>query len=139
VPSAGSVPETVERLKASVENAGARVFGVVDFGGGIRSIGEDIGDIQLVIFGDPRIGVQAPAADSMAALDLPGKVLVYGTPEGSAMSTTGARNLGGILCRGASFLTSLSSTFLRLLRTDLTADLTSALLAPVSPAAYFTS
>ena len=86
VPSASSVPETVERLKASVENAGARVFGVVDFGGGIKSIGEDIGDIQLVIIGDPRIGVQALSHDPMAALDLPGKVLVYGTPTGSAMA-----------------------------------------------------
>ncbi len=86
VSSAGSVPDTVERLKASVENAGARVFGVVDFGGGIQSIGKDIGDIQLVIFGDPRIGFQALSWDRMAALDLPGKVLVYGTPEGSAMA-----------------------------------------------------
>ena len=36
VPSAGSVPETVERLKASVEDAGARVFSVVDFGGKMK-------------------------------------------------------------------------------------------------------
>ena len=48
--------------------------------------------------------------------------------------------LGGILfAPEPHFLPSLSSTFLRLLPTDLTADLTSALLAPVFPAAYFTS
>lgn len=86
VPSAGSVPETVERLKASVEEAGARVFGIVDFGGGIRSIGEDIGDLQLVVFGDPRIGARALSGDPMAALDLPAKVLVYGTGNGTAMA-----------------------------------------------------
>jgi uncharacterized protein (DUF302 family) len=86
VPSAGSVPETVDRLKASVENAGGRVFTVVDFGGGVRSIGEDIGDIQLVIFGDPRIGFHALSADPMAALDLPGKVLVYDSANGSEMA-----------------------------------------------------
>lgn len=86
VPSAGSVSETVERLKASVEAAGARVFGVVDFGGGVRSIGQDIGELQLVIFGDPRIGAAALSADRMAALDLPGKVLVYDTANGTAMA-----------------------------------------------------
>lgn len=86
VPSAGSVAETVERLKTSVENAGAHVFSVVDFGGGVRSIGDDVGDLQLVIFGDPRIGAQALSADPMAALDLPAKVLVYDTGSGTAMA-----------------------------------------------------
>lgn len=86
VPSEGSVAETVERLKASIESVGARVFGVIDFGSGIRSIGEDVGEVQLVIFGDPQIGAQALSADRMAALDLPGKVLVYDTLEGSAMA-----------------------------------------------------
>ena len=86
VPSLGSVSETVERLKASVEAAGARVFGVIDFGGGVKSIGQDIGELQLVIFGDPRIGIAALSADRMAALDLPGKVLVYDTENGTAMA-----------------------------------------------------
>jgi hypothetical protein len=72
VQTTGSVAETVERLKASVEAAGGRVFAVVDFGGGIRSIGEDVGEVQLLIFGDPRIGARALSADRMAALDLPG-------------------------------------------------------------------
>lgn len=86
VPANGSVPDTVERLKASVEDAGARVFSVVDFGGAVKRIGEDIGDLQLVIFGDPRIGAQALSADPMAALDLPAKVLVYDTGGGTAMA-----------------------------------------------------
>lgn len=86
VPSAGSVSETVERLKASVEEAGARIFGVVDLGGVVKSIGEDVGDLQLVIFGDPRIGAPALSADPMAALDLPGKILVYDTGDGTAMA-----------------------------------------------------
>lgn len=86
VPSEGSVPETVDRLKTSIASAGGRVFGVIDFGSGIRSIGEDVGEVQLVIFVDPRIGAEALSADRVAGLDLPGKVLVYDTPEGSAMA-----------------------------------------------------
>jgi|GEM_PF-1276464 len=86
VQSSGSVAETVDRLKMSIEDAGARVFSVVDFGGGIRSIGEDIGDIQLVIFGDPKIGFTALSADPMAALRLPAKVLVYKSGDGTEMA-----------------------------------------------------
>lgn len=84
--SAGSVPETVDRLKAAVEAAGGKVFGIIDFGSVIRGIGEDVGEVQLVIFGDPRIGAQALSADRMAALDLPGKVLIYDTAQASAMA-----------------------------------------------------
>lgn len=86
VTSTGSVTETVDRLKTSIESAGGRVFGVFDFGGGIRSIGEDVGEVQLVMFADPQIGALALSADRMAALDLPGKVLVYDTAQGSAMA-----------------------------------------------------
>ena len=86
VPATGSVPETVERLKTSIENAGSRVFTVVDFGGGAKSVGEDIGDLQLVVFGNPKIGAAALSADPMAALRLPAKVLVYDTGSGSAMA-----------------------------------------------------
>lgn len=86
VPSDGTVPETVDRLTATIEGAGALVFEIIDFGGLVKSAGEDVGDLQLVIFGDPRIGAQALSADPMAALDLPGKVLVYDTGDGTAMA-----------------------------------------------------
>ena len=86
VGASGTVADTVARLGNSVESAGARVFHVVDFGDGARSVGTDIGDIQLVIFGDPRIGAEALSADPMSALDLPAKILVYETPDGTFMA-----------------------------------------------------
>lgn len=86
VPTASTVPETVKRLTDAVNASGGKVFCTVDFGRGIRSIGEDVGEVQLVIFGDPRIGAQALSADRLAALDLPGKVLVYDTAEGAEMA-----------------------------------------------------
>lgn len=86
LPSAGTVPETVQRLKASVEGAGGQVFGVVNFGGIVKSTGEDVGEIQLVIFGNPKIGAQALSADPMGALRLPGKILVYDSRGGTEMA-----------------------------------------------------
>ena len=72
----GTVPETVERLTLLHRGRGLRVFTVVNFGDGARGVGEDIGDIQLVIFGDPVIGAAALSLDPLAALDLPAKVVV---------------------------------------------------------------
>ena len=86
VETKGTVGETVARLQVSVDNVGARVFQIIDFGRGAKSVGTDIGDIQLVIFGDPRIGAVALSADPMAALDLPAKILVYETPDGTFMA-----------------------------------------------------
>ena len=86
VPSTRTVSDTVKRLKSSVEDAGARVFCVIDFGSGVKTIGKDIGDLKLVVFGDPRIGAPALSADPMAALDLPGKVLVYNSGAGTVMA-----------------------------------------------------
>lgn len=86
VPTSSSTDETVGHLKAAVEAHGGRVFGVIDFGDTVRGAGTDIGEAQLVIFGDPRIGAQVLSADRMAALDLPGKILVYDTGPGAAMA-----------------------------------------------------
>jgi uncharacterized protein (DUF302 family) len=86
VPTSGSTEETVDHLKAAVQAHGGRVFGVIDFGETVRGAGADIGEVQLVIFGDPRIGAQVLSADPMAALGLPGKILVYETGSGAAMA-----------------------------------------------------
>lgn len=80
----GTVPESVGRLKASVEAACGRVFGIFDFAGGNHSIGENAGEVHLLVLGDPQFGVQALSADRMVALDLPGMVLVDNTAAGSA-------------------------------------------------------
>ena len=99
VPSASDVDATVEKLSAAVEGAGAKVFAVVDHGSGAQSIGEDIGAMKLVIFGNPKIGTPAIKDNPEAGLVLPLKVLVYETPDGvvaayetpaATLDTTGA-------------------------------------------------
>lgn len=82
VESTRDVPATVEALSAAVEGAGARVVATVDHGAGARSIGADIGDAQLVIFGNPAVGTPAMEADRLAGLFLPLRVLVYADAEG---------------------------------------------------------
>jgi uncharacterized protein (DUF302 family) len=75
--SALGVTETVDAMVTAMEGAGITVFARVDHGAGAVSIGEDIGDSQLLIFGNPKVGTPAIKDDPVAGLFLPLKVLVY--------------------------------------------------------------
>ena len=75
--SAMGVPETVDAMVSAMEEAGITIFARVDHGAGAQSIGEDVGDMQLLIFGNPKVGTPAIQDDPVAGLFLPLKVLVY--------------------------------------------------------------
>ena len=83
VESSRDVAATVEALAAAVEAAGAKVVARVDHGAGARSIGTEIGEAQLVIFGNPAVGTPAIEADRLAGLYLPLRVLVYADADGT--------------------------------------------------------
>ncbi|MEM6825775.1 MAG: DUF302 domain-containing protein [Pseudomonadota bacterium] len=73
----GSVAEATDRLSAAVEGAGAKVFARVNHGGGAKSIGMELADAELLVFGNPKLGTPALQADIKAGLVLPLRVLVY--------------------------------------------------------------
>ena len=73
----GSVAETVEKFKAAVEGAGAKVFAVVDHAKGAMSVGTEIPPATVIIFGNPKLGTPLIAANPQIGLDLPLKVLVW--------------------------------------------------------------
>ena len=75
--SAMGVAETVESMVAAMEGAGITIFARVDHGAGAQSIGADVGEMQLLIFGNPKVGTPAIQDDPVAGLFLPLKVLVY--------------------------------------------------------------
>jgi len=80
-----TVAQTVDKLTAAIEEAGATIFAVVDHGAGAESVGEDIGASQLVVFGNPAIGTPAILDNRQAGLFLPLKVLVYQNEGGQVM------------------------------------------------------
>ena len=75
--STQGVAETVDAMVTAMEGAGITVFARVDHGAGAQSIGEEIGDMQVLIFGNPMVGTPAIKDDPVAGLFLPLKVLVY--------------------------------------------------------------
>jgi uncharacterized protein (DUF302 family) len=75
--SAHSVAETVDRLAAAVEGAGAKVFARVDHAAGAESVGEALRPTQMLMFGNPKLGTPALQASQTIGMDLPLRVVVW--------------------------------------------------------------
>lgn len=80
--SAHSVSQTIDRLAAAVEGAGATVFARVDHAGGAASVDLELPPAELLIFGNPKLGTPAMQDGITAGLDLPLRVLAYADNEG---------------------------------------------------------
>ena len=78
-----SVSETINGLEAAVNGAGATVFARVDHAAGAASIGKEIPDATLLIFGNPALGTLAMEGDIRAGLMLPLRVLAYEDADGN--------------------------------------------------------
>jgi uncharacterized protein (DUF302 family) len=72
-----SVADTLSRLLAVVASKGMRVFAVIDHSGEAASVGLQLRDTKVVIFGSPQAGTPVMQSALLVALDLPLKVLVW--------------------------------------------------------------
>ena len=72
--------QNFEATEASLIDALAsrnlKLFTVVDHGAGAQSVGADIGQSKLFIFGNPKAGTPIMAAEPTLGLELPMKILV---------------------------------------------------------------
>ncbi|WEX90642.1 DUF302 domain-containing protein [Sinorhizobium garamanticum] len=83
VKSRYSVSETVHRIKASVEEKGITLFGVIDQAKLGNAAGNEVRPSRLVMFGNPALGTTFITANPLAGLDWPVRVLVYQAKDGS--------------------------------------------------------
>ncbi|MEM7236265.1 MAG: DUF302 domain-containing protein [Pseudomonadota bacterium] len=81
-PSAHSVTDTINRLEAAVEKAGAKVFARVDHAKGADSVGSELPPNQMLMFGNPKLGTPAMQAGASMGLDLPIRVVAYEDADG---------------------------------------------------------
>ena len=77
-----SVSETVDRLVAAVEGAGAKVVARVNHSGAADSVGMDLRPTEMVMFGNPKLGTPAMQAAQVSGLDLPLRVVVWEGEDG---------------------------------------------------------
>ncbi len=83
VRSDAATPETVARLTAAVEAAGATVFATIDHQAGAETAGVALAPMTLVILGNPRIGAPAMKDAPTMGLDVPLRVLVFEDADGA--------------------------------------------------------
>ena len=72
-----SVDDTVSRMAELLEAEGVKLFAVIDHSGEAEAVGLALRNTKVVIFGNPIAGTPGMAAEPLAALDLPLKVLVW--------------------------------------------------------------
>jgi uncharacterized protein (DUF302 family) len=77
-----SVADTVARLVDLLGSKGIKVFAVIDQQAEARTVGLELRETTLVIFGNPAAGTGVMVAAPLAALDLPLKILIWAEPGG---------------------------------------------------------
>jgi uncharacterized protein (DUF302 family) len=82
IPSRHSVDATLQKLTASLEAKGVKVFALVDHSGEAAQVGMAMRPTKLLIFGNPRAGTPLMQAAPRSALDLPLKLLVWEDAQG---------------------------------------------------------
>ncbi|MGD9096018.1 MAG: DUF302 domain-containing protein [Chromatiales bacterium] len=80
--SAHGVQETMDRFESIVQEKGMTVFARVDHAKNAESVGMEMPDSQLLIFGNPKGGTVLMQQDMQVGVELPLKVLVYSNGEG---------------------------------------------------------
>lgn len=87
VASDATVGQSVDRLTAAVEAAGAKVFTTVDFARGAATVGQTLRPTTVVLFGSPKIGASALQQGQTMALFLPLRILFYEDANGQTWAT----------------------------------------------------
>jgi uncharacterized protein (DUF302 family) len=82
VASSRSVPETLNRLRTTLDARGLKVFALVDHSGEAEKAGLKMRPTQLLIFGSPKGGTPVMVAAPTVAIDLPLKALVWEDADG---------------------------------------------------------
>ncbi len=77
-----SVSDTIDKLEAAVQNAGATVFARIDHAKGAMSVEMDLRPTTMLMFGNPKLGTPALQAAQTSGLDLPLRVVAYEDADG---------------------------------------------------------
>jgi uncharacterized protein (DUF302 family) len=77
-----SVDETVEKLKAALQQRGVALFALIDHSGEAEKAGMKMPATKLLIFGNPKAGTPLMLASPSIAIDLPLKILISEDADG---------------------------------------------------------
>lgn len=72
-----TVAETVDRLVSALQKRGVRVFARINHAAGARSVGLELPDQEVLIFGNPQVGTPLMQSDPTVGYELPLRVLTW--------------------------------------------------------------
>jgi len=81
-PSAHTVDQTVDKLKAMLQAKGVMLFALIDHSGEAEKVGLQMPPTKVLIFGNPKGGTPLMLAAPSLAIDLPLKILVAESADG---------------------------------------------------------
>jgi uncharacterized protein (DUF302 family) len=87
LPSSHGVSETVERLKALLDEKHIQMFCHIDHAAAARKAGLSLRPTQVLIFGNPKAGTPLMQSQQTIGLDLPLRVLVWEDEAGKVWLT----------------------------------------------------
>jgi len=82
VTSANDVKTTMDKLEKILTSKGITVFARINHAHGAKTIGQSLPPMELLIFGNPKLGTPLMQKNQQMGLDLPMKALVYEAPDG---------------------------------------------------------
>lgn len=77
-----TVSVTMDKLAAAVEGAGATIVARVNHAKAAEGVDLELAPVEMLMFGNPRLGTPAMQADPASGLDLPLRVVVYQSADG---------------------------------------------------------
>lgn len=82
-----TVSGTVERIEAAIEEAPPELVTTFDHAANAESVGEELRETTLILFGAPAVGTPVMQENQTAGIDLPQKLLVWCDEDGQTQIT----------------------------------------------------
>ncbi len=79
-----SVEVNLQRVLKRIEDKGIKVFTVINHSEGAESVGQELRDTRVVIFGNPKVGSRLMNKAPSLAIDLPQKIAIYANEQGGS-------------------------------------------------------
>jgi len=77
VESQFSVKQTADRLQTLLSKKGMKIFNRLNHANGAKGVGIELNPMELIIFGNPKVGSPLMQCAQSIALDLPQKALIW--------------------------------------------------------------
>ena len=81
--SSSDVKTTTDKLQKILTDKGVTIFARIDHAAGAKSVGQTLRPMELLVFGNPKLGTSLMQKSPEIGLDLPLKALVFQAENGT--------------------------------------------------------